>query len=775
MKQKTFPLIGKYSIGWTIVFALVILFIFGLVTGLSDSVRRLSPDWLFPFGVMAMLFGWVFSKASKKQELYSFSAIFLGSIIIIIVQSGVYQNFSRAYFETHRNLLGCSYPCYQLPNPVRIYYYFYAALSDLSIYFTEIFHWLQTIIQQQAIVNQLAINLTWGSFVWVSSFLMGWLLRRKFHAFIAALPAFVLLSAVLGYTRQRTSGLTITLTALLALMVLIEHLKRENNWENQQIDYSEELRFEIITTTVPIVIIIMVIAGFLPRISIENIRSMLFNRQPRVDTDRRLDLPESFGLEQTPFEPSTRVSQPGMPLSHLIGSGVELEETLVMEVDIGEEFLPPQVDPQRQPPKYYWFGSAYQIYMGSGWIIDEIRTESILANQELLSDPLPFYVSSVHQFTKSDTAPRTLYYAGILNTVDQNITVAWHEATDDYFTAQLDALAYRVNTYLYNFSEEELRQTDQQPPDFILEYYLQLPHDLPDRVEQLALDISKQASTPYDQAKAIETFLRQYEYSLDLPEPPQDRDLVDYFLFELQRGYCDYFASAMVVLARINGLPARLAVGYATGSYDFSKQVFAVTEANAHAWPEIYIEPFGWIPFEPTASLTVHNWTTEDETTPIELPFFPSQEQITRPEPTWLEILSGATFLFLILLTGLLVYILYRRRNNPPSTTEQIEAIYQRMRVYLSRVFFTLQKEHTPREVCHLYTQHLSEISSHGFSQKTSSLVSGNITIIVNLYEKGVYTTQNLAPEQIRTAQRLLFSALFQAWLLKTALFFRKS
>ena len=78
--------------------------------------------------------------------------------------------------------------------------------------------------------------------------------------------------------------------------------------------------------------------------------------------------------------------------------------------------------------------------------------------------------------------------------------------------------------------------------------------------------------------------------------------MVDYFLFDLRQGYCDYYASAMIVFARSRGLPARLAVGYASGEYDPVSDQFLVTEADAHSWPEIYFPEYGWIPFEPTAA-----------------------------------------------------------------------------------------------------------------------------------------------------------------------------
>ena len=87
-------------------------------------------------------------------------------------------------------------------------------------------------------------------------------------------------------------------------------------------------------------------------------------------------------------------------------------------------------------------------------------------------------------------------------------------------------------------------------PQQIRQYYLQLPDDLPARVRNLAFEITVNQTNPYDQAAAIETYLRQYPYTLDVPAPPAGRDQADFFLFDLQQGYCDYYATTMVVLAR---------------------------------------------------------------------------------------------------------------------------------------------------------------------------------------------------------------------------------
>jgi hypothetical protein len=78
--------------------------------------------------------------------------------------------------------------------------------------------------------------------------------------------------------------------------------------------------------------------------------------------------------------------------------------------------------------------------------------------------------------------------------------------------------------------------------------------------------------------------------------------MADYFLFDLQRGYCDYYATAFVVLARLSGLPTRFATGFAAGQWDAVNGVWVIREADAHSWPEVYFPQVGWVAFEPTAA-----------------------------------------------------------------------------------------------------------------------------------------------------------------------------
>jgi hypothetical protein len=132
---------------------------------------------------------------------------------------------------------------------------------------------------------------------------------------------------------------------------------------------------------------------------------------------------------------------------------------------------------------------------------------------------------------------------------------------------------------------------------------LQLPATVTERVKGLGQEIVSPHENPYDRALAIQDYLRRtIRYREDIQAPPQDRDAIDYLLFESREGYCNYYASAMVVLARAVGIPVRLAVGYAGGESDEQAARWVVRERDSHAWVEVYFPRYGWVEFEPTAS-----------------------------------------------------------------------------------------------------------------------------------------------------------------------------
>lgn len=129
--------------------------------------------------------------------------------------------------------------------------------------------------------------------------------------------------------------------------------------------------------------------------------------------------------------------------------------------------------------------------------------------------------------------------------------------------------------------------------------YLALPDSVETGVYALAGQITQDAQTDFDRAAALCAYLRSaYPYTLAQNVPPAGRDFVSWFLLDERQGYCTSFATAMAVMARMVGLPARYIEGYA--AVPDSDSVARVTQQQAHAWVEIYFAGFGWLPFDPT-------------------------------------------------------------------------------------------------------------------------------------------------------------------------------
>lgn len=164
---------------------------------------------------------------------------------------------------------------------------------------------------------------------------------------------------------------------------------------------------------------------------------------------------------------------------------------------------------------------------------------------------------------------------------------------------------YWVESFVGSLSDDELRKAGRDYPSWVYRY-TQLPDTLPDRVRVRAAEIGLGPEGRYDNAfdiaKRIEAYLRGFPVDYDVPDTPPGRDTVDYFLFDLQRGYFDYHASAMVVMLRALGIPARLGVGFVIDEDDYDRERggYVVRDRNSYAWAEAYFPGYGWVVFNPS-------------------------------------------------------------------------------------------------------------------------------------------------------------------------------
>lgn len=169
--------------------------------------------------------------------------------------------------------------------------------------------------------------------------------------------------------------------------------------------------------------------------------------------------------------------------------------------------------------------------------------------------------------------------------------------------------------------------------DNIKKYDMQLPVGLPDRVRELAYNITKNDATQYDKLKAIEAYLMSFRYTQQPKKAPEDRDFTDYFLFDSQEGYCTSFATAMAVLGRCIGVPTRYVEGFVASCDKEQNGVYPVKNSQAHAWAEAYFEGVGWVPFEATAPFYKSRYTKWPELASGKSQTGQGASSVVKPDP----------------------------------------------------------------------------------------------------------------------------------------------
>lgn len=177
-----------------------------------------------------------------------------------------------------------------------------------------------------------------------------------------------------------------------------------------------------------------------------------------------------------------------------------------------------------------------------------------------------------------------------------------------FFRSNFERISYKVysDTSLPNILELQKDNNSYSPEQ---QRYLQLPENLDNRIAQFAAKITQNTNNRYDKAKVIENYLQtNFGYTLEL-KAGGDQPVAD-FLFNIREGHCEYFATAMAIMLRTQGVATRIVNGFQTGDYNETADIFVVKQRNAHSWVEVYFpKENAWIPFDPTpfAGQTIGN------------------------------------------------------------------------------------------------------------------------------------------------------------------------
>lgn len=611
-----------------------------LVYGISTSLQNPASSYFSAASLIAASFAWEFGKRNSKLIHAAVGIVALGASSVWITGARLFiplLNFLWAAISLIPQALSFiqtwivqfipvpgKAPLTSIDTSALTQAWFLIVEPSLALA-ARFQAWFVGWQNHTTINDTLVRNTIWLFLLWLVAAWTGWLAARR-NAILALLPSMVLLTLVASYSAHKAETICGMVVILLLLMGLWNYKGNLRQWEKRRVDYAESIAFDNTQAILVLTLTVGTLAFITPSISWLEIRDALRERQQSKN-----EIADALGLQQkSGTAPQVLAPTPVLPRDYLLGGEVANSEKIVMTIRTGE--LPP-LPPQAVSipvPRHYWRSVIYDDYVGSGWLTSVYFGQKYAANTPLIPGLLNGY-KSLHLDVQMEEPAGHLFWSGTLFSADVPTTMEWRVKPTtglfadqasllqaDLFAASTRATSYHAESYVPDVSVETLRTASRDYPEQIRNRYLELPSVLPDRVSSLAKQITSNRSNPYDKAKAIEAYLRRnYPYDLNIPAPPSDQDVADYFLFDLKRGYCDYYATAMVVLARASGLPARFVSGYSSGSYDAPNAQYIVREMNAHSWVEVYFPQIGWIEFEPTASQPEIDRTKTDEINPL--------------------------------------------------------------------------------------------------------------------------------------------------------------
>ncbi|NBI29512.1 transglutaminase domain-containing protein [Chengkuizengella marina] len=316
-----------------------------------------------------------------------------------------------------------------------------------------------------------------------------------------------------------------------------------------------------------------------------------------------------------------------------LGFGFEFDYSPVMEVESSQ--------------RSYWRGETRSYYNGLGWEPNLLENEikklvsttdhNLLGSDEFNTSKLKtkkieqrFKMLNKENYPVLFGAASIHKLLSVNNEQIENMSdaVMWDSNQQSLYWNRLEyPNSYMIVSDVPVIEPYKLKEASTMiESEVVMNAYLQLPETLPERVRELAFQITKSETNDYDKAKQIETYLSETFPYNNKPDVTKGKsvDFVDRFLFEIQEGYCDYYSTAMVVMARSLGIPARWVKGYTSGeensdefdsfvmeqlrqrnNLDEFKLAYTVLNSNAHSWVEVYFDGYGWIPFEPTAGFVI--------------------------------------------------------------------------------------------------------------------------------------------------------------------------
>ena len=388
----------------------------------------------------------------------------------------------------------------------------------------------------------------------------------------------------------------------------IWYLQREEQWISRGYRIDSETGFNILKSIAFSSLVVVLISWNIPAITnmfVPGSETRTNMSELWIETRSRIS--NMFASLEAPFFSATDFYEDSMRLGSNIPVG---NETL---------FLVHVPNRDKVDLRFYWRGHSFDTYQNGEWFNTfngrEQAFGSLLATD---SDPYIGRKPIELEFDLRAGLSKTFYLPMLPASIDKNAFMVGYETfgSDETDMMSIQPVSpmhkgdsYTATVYASQPTVTQLRQSGTGYPEWITDHYLQLPDDFPERIRSLASQIvsDSNAATPYDEVAAINYYLRtEIAYEPLLALPPQTREPIDWMLFDSRIGFCNYYATAEVLMLRSIGVPARFAAGYAQGE-PVGDSYYNVRVRDSHAWPEVYFPGVGWVEFEPTAAQPVRD------------------------------------------------------------------------------------------------------------------------------------------------------------------------
>ncbi len=590
-------------LGWTVLAICILLALlptWALGENRLDALRRVQAG-VDSVGPLAVLTTWLLLGWRQPRHARGLSGIRIAVSVFVLIAVGfglltqILTGWLPGVQALWHALVSNGWP--QLSQ---------ASLEAWQRLFTHFILWWQGVQAGGATQDNLVFAAFAGALFWIIGALTAWLARRYWQGVLASAPVLWLVGTMLIYSRPDRNLMILGVLLAILLQVVLDQQRLTRRWQARGLDYSGGLFLDRMLIVAGVGVVLLLLAAFMPNWYFTPLVDRYYQAiepwQQNVETWRDRLFPDLQGVSQL----HGGGIGGGLPNNFLLGNNSGLGETEVMRVrtndfvDAGGPFYE-----QPAPPGHYMRGATYAVYNGHGWSNPPAtKHQTYVANEHWDAQPLKGRQLLVQNVTL-DFNSSILY--GAPEQFEPGLDYeAELRADGDLIALWARERSYTTVSAIPAVSAEQLAAApawDAQHPlpvDYAVN--LQLPNTISDRTRQLAIKLTDGQPTAFAKAHAIESYLRKFPYDLKVPKPPKNvTDVADYFLFDLRRGYCDYYATAFVVLARLTGLPTRMATGYAVGHWSETEQLWIITEAEAHSWPEVYFPDYGWIPFEPTA------------------------------------------------------------------------------------------------------------------------------------------------------------------------------